>query len=273
MKVAKQPLDRAQWQLELLERPRQLGEHRLHQVHVGFGVIGIAGLGRRGLERAAAQARTADMLVAEPIFRDSQQVPLDFEADHVAHALVGKPPQYFAQQLPRREVERHAAVEIFVAQHPADPGRPGQDAEGRWVGNDGEVGRAGHLGEPHPAAARERGEDAGIGGIERRGRDIDVVARGQRGDEGRHGDRLRPRRPMRVGPGEPHELQLFLLDPELDLLGLPPLIVGPKTVPFDEMFGLRRHRAPRNPDYPAIVGEAIGLEQMNCRPNCRARSP
>jgi hypothetical protein len=41
---------------------------------------------------------------------------------------------------------------------------------------------------------------------------------------------------MRVGPGQPHELQVFLLNPQLELFGLPALRVGPKAVLVDEIF-------------------------------------
>ena len=113
----------------------------------------------------------------ELILGDAQQIPLDLQARRrKPMPLLGQPLELPAQQLPRREVKRHAAVEIFVAQHPADAGRPRQHAEGRGIGNDGEIGRAGHLVEAHAAAARERREGAGIGGIERGGRDVDVVA-------------------------------------------------------------------------------------------------
>jgi hypothetical protein len=46
---------------------------------------------------------------------------------------------------------------------------------------------------------------------------------------------------MRVGPGEAHEMQLFALDSALDLLGLPSLIVGPESMPFDEAVRLCHH--------------------------------
>ena len=39
---------------------------------------------------------------------------------------------------------------------------------------------------------------------------------------------------MRVGPGEAHEMQIFFLDPALELLRLPALVVAPQAVPFNE---------------------------------------
>ena len=64
------------------------------------------------------------MLVAELILRDAQEIPFDLEADDIAHSLLLQAPQLLAQQMARREMERHAAVEIFVAQNPADAGEP-----------------------------------------------------------------------------------------------------------------------------------------------------
>jgi hypothetical protein len=142
--------------------------------------------------------------------------------------------EVLAQQLPGREMERHAAVEIFIAQHPADAARPRQHAKGRRIGNDGEIGRARHLVEAHSAAARERCEGAGIGGIERGGRDIDVVAGLERGAENRHRHRLGTRGAVRIGPNEAHKLKIVLLDPALEIVGLPSLLVGPQTVSCDE---------------------------------------
>src|SRR5215471_15219889 len=92
--------------------------------------------------------------------------------------------------MPWREMEWHAAVEVFVAQHPADAARPRQHAKGGRVGNDSEIGRARHLVETHPAAARERGEGAGIGGIEGSSGDVDVVAGLERGTEHRNRHRF-----------------------------------------------------------------------------------
>ena len=182
--------------------------------------------------------------------------------------LLLQPPQLPAQQMPRREMERHAAVEIFVAQNPADARRPRQHAKGRGIGHDGEVGRAGHLGEAHAAAARERGEGARVGGIERRGGDVDVVAVGQRGDEGRHGHRLGARGAVRVGPGEPHELQVFLLDPQLELLGLPALLVGPEAVLFDEIWIAWRAFAAGYWRYSDNSAEPIGFDQTFLSATC-----
>ncbi len=238
--LARSPLvlDRSQRQGDLPERLGERGEHRLHQIHVGFGVIGKARLRRRGLERPPAQARNAGVLVGQMIFRDPQQVPFDLQADDAPHALVGQPLELSAQQLAGRKVKGHAAGEVFVAQHPADARRPRQHAERRRVRNDREIGRAGHLVEAHAAAARERREDAGIGGIERGGRHVDVVAGLERGEESLDRHRLGARGAVRIGPGQPYEVELFFLDSALELLGLPSLLIRPEAVSFDETEGL-----------------------------------
>src|SRR5262249_13585262 len=108
----------------------------------------------------------------------------------------------------------------------------------RGIRNDGEVGRARHLVEAHAAAAGERGEGAGTGGIERGGGDVDVVAGLERGNEGRHRHRLGARGAMRIGPGESDELQVLPRATALDLLGLPPLLVAPEAMSFDKSEGL-----------------------------------
>jgi len=227
-------LDRSQRQSDFVEMVGERGEHRLHQVHVGFAVIGKARFDRHSLDRPPAHAGDADILIAQLCLRDAQEVPLDFQTHDEVHTLVREPLEVLAQQLPGREMERHPAVEIFIAQHPADAARPRQHAKGRRIGDDGEIGRARHLIEAHPAAAGERGEGAGIGGIERGGRDVDVVAGLERGAENRHRHRLGARGAVRIGPDEAHEMQIVLLDPALEIVGLPSLLVGPHPMPCDE---------------------------------------
>jgi hypothetical protein len=56
-------LDRPQRQSDLIETRRKRGEHRLHQIHVGFGVVGKAGLHRPGADRATARPRQASLLL------------------------------------------------------------------------------------------------------------------------------------------------------------------------------------------------------------------
>ena len=90
LELARSPLvlDRAQRQSDLSKCIGERGEHRLHQIHVGFGVVGKAGLGRRRFDRLPAHAGKADIVVAERVLRDAQQIPLDLQPDEQAHALV-----------------------------------------------------------------------------------------------------------------------------------------------------------------------------------------
>ena len=64
-----------------LERIAERLEHRLHQIHVGFGMVVIAGLYRPGFDRTAARAGHADIVFAQVIVGDTQQIPFDFGAD------------------------------------------------------------------------------------------------------------------------------------------------------------------------------------------------
>jgi hypothetical protein len=43
---------------------------------------------------------------------------------------------------------------------------------------------------------------------------------------------------VRIGPGEPHQMQLVRLDSTLEILGLPLLLIRPEAVFFDESEGL-----------------------------------
>ena len=232
--------DRAQAQPKRLEGVAERVERRLHQIHVGFGVVVITGLGRPGPDRTAAGAGRADVLLAQMIVGDAQQIPLDLRADDARAAAIGQTSERLAQQLARREMKRPAVVEIFVAENPADARRPRQGAKGRGIGDEGEIGRARHLVEPHAAAARERREDARARGIECRGSDADVVAGVQRRNESRDGQRLGARIAVSVAPGEPDIAELVRLQPTLDVVGAPPLLVAPQAVLFDE-GGPRAH--------------------------------
>src|ERR1700686_3942883 len=124
-------------------------------------MVVIAGLDRSGLDRTAADAGSADIFVAQMLLGDAQQIPLDLRADDAGKTTIGKPGQRFAQKLARREMKRPAIVEIFIAEDPTDAWSPRQCAECRWIGDDRDIGRTGHLIEAHTAAARERSEDAG----------------------------------------------------------------------------------------------------------------
>src|SRR5919109_546712 len=134
----------------------------------------------------------------------------------------------------RREMERPAVAEIFVAQHPADAARPGQDAKGARVRNNHQIRRAGHLGEPHAAAAGEGAKDARARRVERGGGDIDVVAALERVEEHWRRQCLRARGAVRIGPGEAHELERLALQPLFKRLRLRALLIGPQAVLLDE---------------------------------------
>jgi hypothetical protein len=51
---------------------------------------------------------------------NAQQVPLDLKPDPEVLPTLGEPRDLPPKQLPGREMERHAAVEVFIAQYPSD---------------------------------------------------------------------------------------------------------------------------------------------------------
>lgn len=63
---------------------------------------------------------------------------------------------------------------MFVAEYPADVRLPRQDAERGRIRNHGQIGRAGHLFEPHAAAARKRCECPGARSIKRGRRHVAI---------------------------------------------------------------------------------------------------
>ena len=85
-------LERAQRQPERGVGARELAEHRLHEVHVGFRVVRVARLDRRGADRAATDPWRSNVLVGQTIFGDAREIPLDLESDHQLHLLLRQAP-------------------------------------------------------------------------------------------------------------------------------------------------------------------------------------
>ena len=127
---------------------------------------------------------------------------------------------------------------------------PGAQGSTRNVPGSGTMVRLGEpviSSRPMPPPRVNEAEDPRAGGIERRRRDVDVVAAAQRAEERRDRDRLGARIAVRIGPGEAHELEVALLQPDLELLRLPFLRLRPQTVRLDEPRPLRhRHLLKRN---------------------------
>src|SRR4029078_1318417 len=103
-----------------------------------------------------------------------------------------------------------AEQEMPSPQNPADIRLPGKDTKGSRIGNDNEVGRPRHFVEVHSAASREGREGPRAGWLERRGRDVYVVAILQGIQERRKRDCFRARGAVRVGPGNAKQFQFFL---------------------------------------------------------------
>src|ERR1700733_10665983 len=201
-------------------------------------MVVIARFDRRRFDRPAAQAGSAHVVFAQMGLDDSQQVPFDLWTDDAFPAARRKPPRRHAQHLARREMERPAVVEIFVPQDPADAVGPWQNPEGRRVGHNGQIGRTGHFGQAHAAAGRERGENAGAGGIQRRRGNADIETFGQGRNESRNGQGFRSRIAVGVTPGQPDKTQFLAFDPAQQVRGEPSLLVAPKAVSFNETRSL-----------------------------------
>src|SRR5205085_9462954 len=140
----------------------------------------------------------------------------------------------------RREMKRRAVAEVFVAHHPADAACPRQHAKRGRIGNDHEVRRAGHLRQVHAAAAREGLEDARAGGVERRRGDVDVVAALEHVEEHDRRHRLGARGAVRIGPGEPYQLERLALQALAQLARARALLIGPQAVRGDERSTILR---------------------------------
>ena len=266
-------LDRAQRQIELGVGLRERRQHRLHQVHVGFGMIGIAGLGRRGSDRHA-RARRARRCSRRRARSCTTRSRYHSTSSPTTRPMPRSRSRASCLRSRCRGEKWNGMPLLKYSSHSTQPTprRPWQHAEGRGIGHDGEVGRAGHLRQAHAAAARERRERARVGGIERRGGDVDVVAGVERGEERRHRHRLGARGAVRVGPGDAHEMR-----------GLRPSIRSLSSCAcrfwssvqrpclFDEGLLSTLTRRTR-PNRTRIVAKRVTVNQLNCPPNW-SRSP
>ena len=190
-------------------------------------MIGKARLDRCRPQRGAALSGGAGMGVGQPLLVEAAQIPFDLKPDFEVDLAVRQLCDLFLENLPGREMKRSAVGEIFVAQYPANSRRPGQDPESIWVGDDDQIGGAGHLVQPHAAAAHEGAEHPPARGIERKGRDIDDIAVAQRGKKHRNGDHFCADMAMRVGPGHTDHPHAVLGHAATDLFRQRRLIVGP----------------------------------------------
>src|SRR4029077_18884756 len=162
------------------------------------------------------------------IFRKTEQIPFDLKTNEAIHPALFESDKLVAEQSARREMKRLAREKIFIAQDPAHIRLPGQDPEGRGVGDDDEVWRPRHLIEVHAAAAGKRSKRPGARSVECRRSDVNVVSVFQRAQESWNGNRLRARSAVRVGPCDAEKLELVFLDPCLNFFGETVLVVLPQ---------------------------------------------
>src|SRR3972149_5822616 len=114
-------------------------------------MVVIARLHSPGSDGTASDAGNADVLLRQMFLCNAQQLPLGILADDATKALFPQPVDLLAQELARGEMKWRSGYKIFVAENPSHARRPRQHAKSRGIGNDGQIGRAGHLIETHPA--------------------------------------------------------------------------------------------------------------------------
>ena len=148
-------LGRAQRQVERHQVAADRLQHRLELVESRLGQILIAGREHAHFRRLA---RPGGVRRIEPRVLDAEDVEFDFEAGHVVEAGIAEPVQHLPVEMARGERHRLAVPEIDVAQHPACLRRPGQNAEGRRIGDHQEIAAAFHLRHAEAAAGGEHRE-------------------------------------------------------------------------------------------------------------------
>src|SRR5262249_47729643 len=125
-------LDRAQRQAERDNVAPHRLEDRLDLIEARFGEIRIAGREQLHLRRLGWPRGIGRI---EPLAYDLENVELDLEPSHVVEARVAELAQHLAIEMPGREGNRLAVLEIEVTQHPARLRRPWQHTERRGVGD------------------------------------------------------------------------------------------------------------------------------------------
>ena len=150
---------------------------------------------------------------------DLDDVVLDLNARQVVVAGVGELSQRPAHEPATVQRHRLPVGEIDVAQHPAGPVGPGQDAERRGVRHEHDVREAGHLLEAESAASGEGRHEHLIAGVEAVDGTGEVEAVGQGSDRHLRRQRLSARHPVLVNDDQPDGTQVAFTDLARDRLG------------------------------------------------------
>ena len=207
-------LERAERQVQRLERAAQGLHHRVERVVTQFCEVLIAGVEQRGQSGAAVSAHRAarDDVAFDLYARGEAQPPL-LQLGHLS-----------GQQRARGEGHGAPVREEQVAQQPAGMRRPGQHAEGRGIGQHDHVRRPPQRRVRKGAAAVEHRERGFAREVlhQQRGRGVGAV--GQQPGRLRRHQRLAAEHAMRVGEGQPHHLQPITGDARGDLGGQPVLL-------------------------------------------------
>ena len=143
-------------------------------------------------------------------------------------------PSCVAQELAGRERHRLAVLEVRVGQDRGGAVGPGQEAEGRGVGDQDPVRKPVQLGHAGEVARVEGGDDRVVRGVEDGGDELEVLAVAQAPDELTDRERLAPHDAVLIAPPDPDLPDVTFLDSGPELFSSALLRVRPQAVTFDE---------------------------------------
>ena len=222
-------LERAQLQAERRDLAAQHRKDRVELVEPDLGEILVAVAEQPDFRRGGGLPGRPGF---EPGVEQLEYVELDLDAGQVVEPLRPEPGRGGAADIAGRAGDRPPVRPADVAEHPAGPRRPGQDAEGLRVGDHQEIRGAGEVGV---------GE---TGGEDRRHRAVRAVldqqsrsdrhAVGERRIDRPGHDRLAAQNAVLVGEGEAHQLDAVLGDAAEHLRPGLALLLPPQPVAVDE---------------------------------------
>ncbi len=191
-----------------------------HAVQPHFGQELVAALEHADRRRGRGEP---GVLRRQLLRRADDHAELDLEPGQEVVAGLAERGERPAKQAAAVQRHRLPVAEVDVAQHPAGPVRPRQHPEGARVGHHDHVGEPGELRDAEPAAARERGHEHLVAGVQAVDRAGEVEPVGHRRDGGLRGHHLAARHAVLVDDGQPHGAQPELADPGRHLVH----VVGP----------------------------------------------
>ena len=250
-------LDRAQWHAHRQHHTLQFGQHRFDLVVALLGQHLEAPVQQAGLTVQQAdlgrRCRPARVGAGKTRIVDTKNVELDFQAGDVFETGLSQAVERARAYGARVVWHRTAVREKGVALHPRGFFHPGQQAKGRRVGHQHNVGGTVKITPAEGRAAAKNRPRRAAGGVLEQDGSHQSHAFAHRRHSRAANQRLAVRNAVLVGENKTHGLDAVLVDTRQHLARAPRLRVGPQAVLFDKAH----NRVSSRPATQAALG-ALG---------------